>query len=85
MDNNVKVWLDMAIVNGGFSDLFADCIVDNIITTSSDHYAILITLAGESRVLDHRLVQHGFRFEAMWLRAPDYKDTLETWSPPWRW
>lgn len=34
-----------------------------------------------SRQRNTTLVQHGFRFEAMWLRASDYKETLkQAWS-----
>jgi hypothetical protein len=57
--------------------MFEDCAVENLITTSSDHYAILISLLGSSRVSMQRPVQQGFRFEAMWLRAPDYREVLE--------
>jgi hypothetical protein len=79
-DNNVKVRLDRAVANGGFSSMFEDCSIENIITTSSDHYAILISLQG-LRPAVRVPVQHGFRFEAMWLRAPDYKEVLEnSWS-----
>jgi hypothetical protein len=77
----VKVRLDRAVANGDFSSMFEDCSVENIITTSSDHYAILISLMRGSRTEERWPVQHGFRFEAMWLRAPDYKDMLEkTWA-----
>jgi hypothetical protein len=76
-DTNVKVCLDRAVANGGFSHMFEDCVVENLITTSSDHYAILISLLGASRVTMQRPVQQGFRFEAMWLRAPGYREVLE--------
>jgi hypothetical protein len=49
----------------------------NLITTSSDHYAILIALERNSRNVPMQPVQHGFRFEAMWLSALDYKEFLE--------
>jgi hypothetical protein len=55
--------------------------VENIITTSSDHYAILISLERLPRVVTESPVQHNFKFEAMWLRAPEYRDFLEKeWS-----
>jgi exonuclease III len=43
-DTHVKVRLDQAVANDVFSQLFESCTVDNIVTTSSDHYAILISL-----------------------------------------
>jgi hypothetical protein len=55
-DDNVKVHLDRAIANGGFSSMFEDCSVENLITTTSDHYGILISLMGSSRVGMQRLV-----------------------------
>jgi hypothetical protein len=81
IDSNVKARLDRAIANGSFSGMFEACSVENIITTSSDHYVVLISLMRSSRTEVRHPVQHGFRFEAMWLRAPDYKDVLEkTWA-----
>jgi hypothetical protein len=76
-DTNVKVRLDRAVANGDFSHMFQDCCVENLITTSSDHYAILISLMGQSEVDIQQPVQLGFKFEAMWLHAPDYKETIE--------
>jgi hypothetical protein len=57
--------------------MFDDAVVENIITSTSDHYAVLITWAHD--VLDRTCapVQRGFRFEAMWLRAPDYREAVE--------
>jgi exonuclease III len=37
--DNVRVRLDRTVANGHFLQLFNDCNVDNIITSSSDHYA----------------------------------------------
>jgi hypothetical protein len=71
-EDHVKVRLDRAVANGDFTARFDDCNVENIITTSSDHVAILIQLSmlrDDNRITP---VQHGFRFEAAWLRAPDY-------------
>jgi hypothetical protein len=76
-DTNIKVRLDRAVSNGHFSQVFQNCSVENLITTSSDHYAILVSLKGSSRVTTQHSVQQGFRFEAMWLRAPDYHDVME--------
>jgi hypothetical protein len=76
-DTHVKVRLDRAVANGSFSGLFEDCVVENIVTTSSDHYAVLISLERSTRLANDQPVQQSFKFEAMWLRAPDYKDVLE--------
>jgi hypothetical protein len=45
------------------------CAVENLITTSSDHYAIMITLYRGARTLVQQLVWQSFRYEAMWLQA----------------
>nr|XP_040244223.1 uncharacterized protein LOC120963597 [Aegilops tauschii subsp. strangulata] len=73
----VKVRLDRVVVNTDFTDCFDGCHVENIIATSSDHYAIRIGLSSFVRECEQRPVQQGFKFEAMWLRATDYKDTME--------
>jgi endonuclease/exonuclease/phosphatase family metal-dependent hydrolase len=41
---HVKARLDRAVANVEFSNLYEDCLVENVITTSSDHYAIHIAL-----------------------------------------
>jgi hypothetical protein len=64
------------VANGAFSDVFPGAWVENIITTASDHLAISISLSHISNE-SHRPVQHGFRFEAAWIRAPDYRETME--------
>jgi hypothetical protein len=69
--------LDRAVGNGDFTARFDDCSVENIITTTSDHLAIPINLSMLNRRDRATPVQHGFRFEAAWLRAPDYKEVLE--------
>ncbi|KAM0844124.1 hypothetical protein ACQ4PT_057265 [Festuca glaucescens] len=40
--SNVRVRLDRAMCNTRFATWFADCFVENVITTSSDHYAIAL-------------------------------------------
>jgi acetyl/propionyl-CoA carboxylase alpha subunit len=84
VDTHVKVRLDRAVANDGFSRLFEDSVVENLITTSSDHYAILITLDRASRQHVLEPVQHNFKFEAMWLQAPDYTEVLEKAWPEGR-
>jgi hypothetical protein len=76
-DDLVRVRLDRAVVNGDFQDRFDDVRVENLITTTSDHYAILIRLQNLGVNNNSKPVQSGFRFEAAWLRAPDYHMTLE--------
>jgi hypothetical protein len=80
-DTNVKCRLDRAIANGDFSRMFENCVVENLITTSSDHYAILIILSGNSSVAMQPPVQQGFRFEAMWTEGSARPRSLQsTWA-----
>jgi hypothetical protein len=76
-DDLIRVRLDRAVANGDFMELFTDCKVENVITTSSDHFAISITLANLDDTRRSAPVQQQFRFEAAWLRAPDYKEVME--------
>ncbi|KAM0872367.1 hypothetical protein ACQ4PT_038765 [Festuca glaucescens] len=76
-EDHVKVRLDRAVANGDFTARFDDCSVENIITTVSDHLAILINLSTLNQRDRATPVQYGFRFEAAWLRDPDYKEVLE--------
>jgi hypothetical protein len=73
----VRVRLDRAVVNGECQELFNDCTVENIVTTTSDHYAILIRLQSFGVPSNNRPVQTGFHYEAAWLRAPDYHETVK--------
>jgi hypothetical protein len=75
-DNHVKVRLDRAVANGAFTDLFEDVLVENVITTASDHLAISISLSTLVGIRNQP-VQYGFRYEAAWIRAPDYQEKLE--------
>jgi hypothetical protein len=76
-DSLVRVQLDRAVANGDFSTVFDDCLVENIITTTSDHFAVLVRLQKFGEATDRMPVQSGFRYEAAWLRAPDYHQTME--------
>ena len=60
----VRVRLDQAVANGAFSTAFDDCYVENIITTTSDHFAILIRLQNLGGAAHRSVVQTGFRYEA---------------------
>ena len=81
---HVKARLDRAVANVKFSNLYEYCLVENVITTTSDHYDVHIALnngkipydRGKTSY-DSRHVHQGFKFEAMWLRAPDYREFLE--------
>ncbi|XP_071681709.1 uncharacterized protein [Lolium perenne] len=76
-DRNVQVLLDRAIGNGDFMHMFDDCHFENIITTTSDHFAISINLKKNADEARARPVQTGFHFEAAWLRSPEYKQVVE--------
>lgn len=77
----VSVRLDRAVANGLFRDRFDDANVENIVTTTTDHLAVLIRLQQFNRSMHRRPVQSGFRYEAAWLRAPDYHEMVEAaWS-----
>jgi hypothetical protein len=65
------------VANGDFLQMFDNCSVENIITTSSDHFAILITIAKSGDRTAINPVQNSFRFEAAWIRAPDYHNMIE--------
>jgi hypothetical protein len=68
--SHVKVRLDRAVANGDFSNRFDACTVENIITMSSDHYAILLTMVVDPRRGVQQPVSSSFRYEAMWLIRP---------------
>jgi hypothetical protein len=76
-DSLVRVRLDRAVANDSFSSIYDDCLVENIITTTSDHFAILVRLQSFGESTERRPVQTGFRYEAAWQRAPDYNQTME--------
>jgi hypothetical protein len=76
-DTLVRVRLDRAVANEAFCTLFDDVNVENIITTTTDHFAVLIRLQSFGQNSRQIPVQSGFRFEAAWLRAPDYREMLE--------
>jgi hypothetical protein len=76
-DALVRVRLDRAVANEEFTSRFEDVSVENIITTTSDHFAVIIRLQPHSGTSSRRPVQSGFKFEAAWLRAPDYREMVE--------
>jgi hypothetical protein len=76
-DRNVRVRLDWAVANGLFTQIFDDCMVENVITTTSDHYAVSISLQSFNDDPEPVPVQMGFKFEAAWLRSPDYMQVME--------
>ncbi|KAI4977236.1 hypothetical protein ZWY2020_052026 [Hordeum vulgare] len=79
---NVRVRLDRGVANVNFSELFSECSVQNVITSSSDHYALhLILTRSPVGVGEGPPVQQGFRYEAAWRRADDYHAVVDaTWD-----
>jgi hypothetical protein len=76
-DDLVLVRLDRAVVNAALMELFDGFRVENIITTTSDHLAIYVILDSLDEAATKAPVQQLFRFEAAWLRAPDYREVME--------
>lgn len=74
--DNVRVRLDRAVANGQFTQLFDDSQVENIITTSSDHFAVCLSLAQHGHRRGSKLMTQNFRYEAAWSRANDYTETV---------
>ena len=80
-DSNIRVCLDRAVANGHFLQLFDDTQVENIITTSSDHFAVHLSLSKYSDRRQRETRWHNFKYEAAWCRAPDYMETVEkSWA-----
>ena len=80
-DSNIRVRLDRAVANGHFLQLFDDTQVENIITTSSDHFAVHLSLSKYSDRRQRETRGHNFKYEAAWCRAPDYMETVEkSWA-----
>ena len=69
--------MDRVVANGDFMQIFDDCTVENIITTTSDHYAILVTIARRDEKVRNEPIQQSFKFEAAWMRASDYDHMIE--------
>ncbi|KAM0896211.1 hypothetical protein ACQ4PT_023338 [Festuca glaucescens] len=63
--------------NNLFVTRFANCYVENVITTSSDHYDVVLAFENQSDQIHRLPVQMAFRYEAMWCRAEDYGATVE--------
>ncbi|KAI4987368.1 hypothetical protein ZWY2020_020168 [Hordeum vulgare] len=63
---NVRVRLDRAVANGDFAARFEFFHMENIITSTSDHYAVTISLDYQHLSGPRPPVQHYFRYEAMW-------------------
>jgi hypothetical protein len=76
-DNNVRVRLELAVANGAFTAMFDECRVEQVITSTSDHMAQAISMGSFANPATRPPVQFGFRFEATWLRSPEYKEVLE--------
>jgi len=80
-DYNICVRLDRAVANGHFTQLFDDIQVENIITTSSDHFAVHLHISKHVQRRQSESSIGNFRYEAAWCRAPDYLETVEkSWA-----
>jgi hypothetical protein len=76
-EDNVRVRLDRVVANGQFLEIFDQSHVENIITTSSDHFAVLLSLAKYNERQGNHARSQNFRYEAVWNRDPDYMETVE--------
>jgi hypothetical protein len=65
------------VANEEFASTFGECHMENLITTSSDHYAIWLRFDSASDKQYNTPVQHGFRYEAAWRRAESYSEKVE--------
>jgi hypothetical protein len=65
------------VANGDFTHLFDDCMVENVTTTTSNHYAISISLRNVSDDPEPKPMQMGFKFKVAYLCSPDYIQVLE--------
>ena len=63
---NVHCRLDRGVANSAFSTMFPSCAVENVITTSSDHYAVHMQLVAKPLGRNVGPVGHSFRYEAAW-------------------
>jgi hypothetical protein len=61
VDHHVKVRLDRAVANGDFMQMFDGCNVENLITTSSDHYAVQIKLERDVNGNRSHAMSHSFK------------------------
>jgi hypothetical protein len=67
--SNVRVRLDRAVCNAEFATRFADCHVENVITTSSEHYALVIDFVTSASRVEQCHIQRPFRYEVAWRRV----------------
>ena len=74
-DSNIRVLLDRAVANVHFLQLFDDTQVENIIITSSDHFAVHLSLSKysdrrqrETRGTILNMKQHGVGLQITWKR-----------------
>lgn len=79
--SNIRVRLDRAVANGQFTQLYDDVQVENIITTSSDHFVVHLAISKHGERRQRETTAHRFRYEAAWCRAPDYLERVEkSWA-----
>lgn len=75
-NNNVRVRLDRAVANGDFIQMFDEYQVENLVTSTSDHYAIKIAIGKHEQRRSTPFIEQ-FKYEAAWSRAEDYKSIVE--------
>lgn len=79
--NNIRVRMDRVVANGQFSKLFGDVDFENIITTSSDHFVVHLSISKHEGKGTGQTIGHNFRYEAAWCRALGYLETVErSWT-----
>jgi hypothetical protein len=62
------------VANGLFTQMFENAQVENIITTASGHFAVLLSLEKVATKLE--TFKYNFKYEAAWCRAADYNDVV---------
>jgi hypothetical protein len=65
------------VANDQFMQTFENAHVENIITTSSDHYAVLLSLGKVEERDQREAINYNFKYDAAWCRAADYNEIVE--------
>ena len=71
---NVKVRLDRVVADAGWRDTFPDASVEHIISSCSDHCALLVRLQAEKLPQNKRRCR---QYELFWERASDLPEIIE--------
>lgn len=73
--HTIRCRLDRVVATSGWSSLFPQAQVSHLDTCRSDHLPILLKLDGPIRS-PLRQPKRGFRFEAMWVKSFDVRESL---------